>query len=104
MFDRPRGGDRAILVSLDFGNVDFAESQDEIRRLAESAGVEPVAVIKGKRHRPDAATFAGAGKVDEIAAAVQSAAASLVLINHAISPAPQRTLEKRLEGRAVNIG
>src|SRR5258708_8344631 len=95
MFDRPRGGDRAILVSLDFGNVDFAESQDEIRRLAESAGVEPVAVIKGKRHRPDAATFAGAGKVDEIAAAVQSAAASLVLFNHDLSPPQHRNLQKR---------
>ncbi|HEX9450787.1 MAG TPA: GTPase HflX [Burkholderiales bacterium] len=102
MFDRPRAGDRAILVSLDFGNVDFAESQEEIRRLAESAGVEPVAVIKGKRQRPDAATFAGAGKVDEIAAAVQSAGASLVLFNHDLSPAQQRNLEKRFECRVID--
>ncbi|MBC8007240.1 MAG: GTPase HflX [Prolixibacteraceae bacterium] len=102
MFDRPRGGDRAVLVNLDFGNLDFAESQEEIRRLAESAGVEPVAAIKGKRQRPDASTFAGSGKVEEIADAVQSAGASLVLFNHDLSPAQQRNLEKRFDCRVVD--
>jgi GTP-binding protein HflX len=102
MFDRPSGGDRAVLVNLDFGDVDFAESLEEIRRLAESAGVESIAIIKGKRHRPDAATFAGAGKVAEIASAVQSAGASLVLFNHDLSPAQQRNLEKRFMCRVVD--
>ena len=102
MFDRPGGGDRAVLVNLDFGNVDFADSQEEIRRLAESAGVEPLATVKGKRQRPDAATFAGSGKVDEIAEAVQSAGASLVLFNHDLSPAQQRNLEKRFNCRVVD--
>jgi len=37
MLERPRGGGRAVLVNLDFGSVDFAESLEEIRRLAESA-------------------------------------------------------------------
>jgi GTPase len=102
MFDRPRGGDRAVLVSLDFGKVDFAESQEEIRRLSESAGVVPVAVIKGKRQKPDAATFAGSGKVEEIAAAVQSSTASLVLFNHDLSPAQQRNLEERFKCRVID--
>ncbi len=102
MFDRPRGGERAVLVNLDFGNVDFAESQEEIRRLAESAGVNALAVVKGKRQRPDAATFAGTGKVDEIAQAVESAGASLVLFNHDLSPAQQRNLEKRFNCRVVD--
>jgi GTP-binding protein HflX len=102
MFDRPRGGDRAVLVSLDFGKLDFTESREEIRRLAQSAGVDPVAVIQGKRQRPDAATFAGSGKVEEIAAAVQSSAASLVLFNHDLSPAQQRNLEKRFECRVID--
>ena len=102
MFDRPRGGDRAVLVSLDFGELDVAESQEEIRRLAESAGVRPLAMIRGKRHKPDAATFAGAGKVEEIALSVQSSGASLVLFNHDLSPAQQRNLEKRFECRVVD--
>jgi len=102
MFDRPGGGDRAILVNLDFGDLDFAESQEEIRRLAESAGVEPVAVIQGRRHRPDAATYAGAGKVQEIANAVQCTGASLVLFNHDLSPAQERNLEKNFACRVVD--
>src|SRR6267143_1233217 len=102
MLERPRGGDRAVLVNLDFGNVDFAESLEEIRRLAESADVKPVTVVKGRRQRPDAATFAGSGKVEEIAALVQSTGASLVLFNHDLSPAQQRNLEKRCNCRVID--
>jgi len=102
MFERPSGGDRAILVNLDFGHLDPAESLDEIRRLAESAGVQPVAVIQGKRHRPDPALFAGSGKVAEIAARTQTDGASLVLFNHDLSPAQERNLEKRLECRVID--
>ncbi len=102
MTERSRGGDRAILVNLDFGNVDFAESLEEIRRLAESADLRPVCVVKGKRQRPDAATFAGSGKVEEIAALVKSAGASLVLFNHDLSPAQQRNLEKHCNCRVID--
>jgi GTPase len=102
MFERPRGGDRAVLVNLDFGDVDFAESLEEIRRLAESAAVKPVSMVKGRRQRPDAATFAGSGKVEEIAALVQSTSASLVLFNHDLSPAQQRNLEERCKCRVID--
>ncbi len=102
MLERPRGGGRAVLVNLDFGSVDFAESLEEIRRLAESADLQPVAVVKGKRQRPDAATFAGSGKVEEIAAQVQSTGASLVLFNHDLSPAQERNLEKRCDCRVID--
>jgi GTPase len=102
MGERPAAGDRAILVNLDFGNTDFAESQEEIRQLADSAGVQTVAEVKGRRVRPDAALFAGSGKVDEIAGLVQSRNASLVLFNHDIGPAQQRNLEKRLGCRVVD--
>src|SRR5262249_15951156 len=102
MFDRPAGGDRAVLVSLDFGDLDFAESQAEFRRLAQSAGVEPVADIKGRRQRPDAATFAGSGKVAEIGQTLQASGASLALFNHDLSPAQQRNLERALQCRVVD--
>lgn len=102
MFDRPRGGDRAVLVSLDFGNIDFHESLEEIRRLAASAGVTPVTEVKGRRQRPDAATYAGSGKVEEISEAVLSENASLVLFNHDLSPAQQRNLEKHFGCRVID--
>jgi len=102
MFERPRAGDRAILVSLDFGDTDFGESLEEFRRLADSAGVETLAVAKGRRQRPDPALFAGAGKVEEVGEMVKALGASLVLFNHDLSPAQQRNLEKRFECRVVD--
>lgn len=92
----------AILVALDFGDPDAEESLEELRRLTESAGVSPVGVIQGKRARPDAAYFAGSGKVEEVAAAVRERQAALVIFNHDLSPAQQRNLEQKLKCRVVD--
>lgn len=92
MFERPGSGDAAILVSLDFGDTDYEESLEELRRLAESAGVSVRGVVRGKRSRPDAALFAGSGKADEIAEAVAASEASLVLFDHELSPRRNATL------------
>src|SRR4030095_9960414 len=41
----------AVLFSLDFGEAGYAESLDEIQRLAASAGVRTRAVVQGRRQR-----------------------------------------------------
>jgi len=102
MFERPRGGDRAVLVSLDFRDPDYAAKLSELHELALSAGLEVVAVVQGKRQRPDPATFAGSGKVAELALAVTEHAATLVVFNHELSPAQERNLEKALDCRVVD--
>ena len=102
MFDRPGGADAAVLVSLDFGDPDYAESLEELHRLTESAGVEPLAVVEGKRSRPDAALYAGSGKVEEIAVALGKSGAGMAIFNHEISAAQQRNLERRLDTRVVD--
>ncbi len=111
MLDRPLGRDQegqqtiddtAVLVALDFGEPDAEESLEELRRLTESAGVLPVAVVQGKRARPDAAYFAGTGKVDEIADTLQATHAAVAIFNHDLSPAQQRNLEQRLKTRVVD--
>lgn len=102
MFDRPSGADAAVLVSLDFGNTDFAESLDELVQLAESAGVQVSAVVEGKRSRPDAALFAGSGKVDEIADVLRECGAGMVIFNHELSAGQQRNLEQRLQIRVID--
>jgi GTP-binding protein HflX len=102
MFERPGGGDRAVLVCLDLGKPDYKESIEEISQLAKSAGVRVVDVIKGRRYRPDAATFAGRGKVDEIAAKAREGRANLVIFDHDLTPAQQRNLEQRTECRVVD--
>ncbi|MDH2916774.1 MAG: GTPase HflX [Gallionella sp.] len=92
----------AVLVSLDFGAPDYAESLEELRLLAESAGVRTLALIEGKRQRPDPATFAGSGKVDEIAALVEELEAPLVIFNHDLSPAQMRNLTTKIQTRVID--
>lgn len=94
--------DTAILVALDFGDPEAAENLEELHRLTESAGVVPVGVVQGKRARPDAAYFAGSGKVDEITLAVREKQAALVIFNHDLSPAQQRNLERKLKCAVVD--
>ena len=64
MFDRPDLGDQAVLVCLDFGEADYEDGVSECLELVKGAGVSVTGVIRGKRQRPDAALFAGKGKVE----------------------------------------
>ncbi len=92
----------AVLVSLDFGAPDYAESLEELRLLAESAGVRTVALIEGRRQKPDPATFAGSGKVEEIAARVEELQVPLVIFNHDLSPAQMRNLAAQIKARVID--
>jgi GTPase len=102
MFERPGGGDRALLVALDFGDADPDERMAELDALAISAGATVAGAVTGRRQHPDAATFAGKGKVDEIAARRVESGADLVIFNHPLSGAQQRNLERALECRVVD--
>jgi GTPase len=102
MFERPAGGDAAVLVSLDFGTPDHADSLDELRLLTESAGVSVSAVLTGSRAKPDPATFVGSGKLEEVGKAVLDQHANLVIFNHNISPVQQRNLESELKVRVLD--
>lgn len=102
MFERPSSGERAVLVHVDFSPVPDREALAEFKALAASADVEPLAVVTGTRHAPDAKYFVGRGKADEIRSAVQEAAAEVVLFNHALTPAQERNLERLLECRVLD--
>jgi GTP-binding protein HflX len=102
MFERHAGSERVVLVSLDFGEPDYADGLEELHRLADSAKLEVVGLIEGRRARPDPALFAGTGKVEEIAALVQASEAGLVIFNHNLSPAQERNLEAQLMCRVVD--
>lgn len=92
----------ALLVSIDFGDADYRESLDELHLLAETAGVRVLGCVEGKRQRPDAALFAGSGKVQEIADLVESKEIPLVIFNHDLSPAQMRNLITVLHTRVID--
>lgn len=93
---------RAALVGVDFGKDGFADSLEELSLLAQSAGADVVTTITCKRSGPDAALFIGSGKADEVLAAVADSELDLVIFNHALSPAQQRNLERRLKIRVID--
>lgn len=96
------GSESAILVSIDLGDADYHESLQELRLLAETAGVRTVATVEARRVRPDAALFAGSGKVLEIAEMVERMEIPLVIFNHDLSPAQMRNLTARLNTRVID--
>jgi GTP-binding protein HflX len=100
MFERPRAGERAVLVRVGFGAPARPEDLEEFEQLARSAGAIPVATVVGRRTRPDPKFFVGSGKAAEIAAAAQAESADIVLVDHALSPSQERNLEQ-LTGRRV---
>ncbi|MDR1709504.1 MAG: GTPase HflX [Candidatus Accumulibacter sp.] len=102
MPERDSGGERAVIVQLDFGEGSTADRLEEARLLAESAGARVCACIEGRRRAPDAATFAGKGKLQEIAEAVAASEADLVIFNHALSPAQERNLEREAQCRVID--
>ena len=83
------------------GRSDDGEAE-ELSQLAQSAGAEVCGTIFGSRDRPDAASFVGKGKAQEIHEAVVSSGADLVVVNHELSPAQERNLEKVVACRVVD--
>jgi GTPase len=100
MFERPRSGERAVLVRLGIGAPLDPEDISEFQQLATSAGAIPVATIAGRRDKPDPRYFVGSGKADEIRQVAADNEADVILIDHPLSPSQERNLEK-LIGRRV---
>jgi GTP-binding protein HflX len=102
MKQKSEGSEAALLVSIDFGDADYRESLEELRLLAETAGVRTLATVEARRIRPDAALFAGSGKVQEIAEIVERMEVPLVIFNHDLSPAQMRNLTAKLNTRVID--
>ena len=88
------GRTQAIVVGIDFHDALFEERLSEAVELVTSAGATVAQTISGKRAKPDAGTFAGSGKIEEIAACVAEHDANLVVFNHQLSPIQIRNIEK----------
>lgn len=107
MFERPAGGDSAVLVAFDFSArahaaANFDESLEEFVLLCRSAGLAISEVVSGKRASPDPATFIGSGKVEQIRQFIAEHPVSIVVFNHALSPAQERNLERALKCRVID--
>ena len=91
-----------VLVSMDFGEPDYAESLHELRQLVISAGLQVRATVEGKRSHPDAKLFIGSGKADELKLMLEASETNLVAFNHDLSPSQQRNLERFLQAKVLD--
>lgn len=102
MFERPRSGERAVLVHVDLPGEREPEDLQEFSELAVSAGARVVGVVSGARASPDPKFFIGTGKAEQVRACVVENAAELVLFNHSLSPSQERNLERFLQCRVLD--
>ncbi|MCG7987948.1 MAG: GTPase HflX [Candidatus Thiodiazotropha weberae] len=102
MFERPKSGERAVLVHLDLNGISDPDEIAEFQDLARSAGAERVAFVSGSRRQPDPKYFVGRGKAEEIGHIVSSESADLVIFDHALSPSQERNLERAFGCRVVD--
>jgi len=102
VFERPRTGERAVLVRLGLGVHVDPEDLQEFTQLAVSAGAEPVATVTGRRERPDPRFFMGSGKADEVRDVAAAESADVILVDHALSPSQERNLEKHTGRRVLD--
>jgi GTP-binding protein HflX len=102
LLDRPRSGERALLLHIGLHRPCFDDETQEFRALAESAGARVVGEIQARRDRPDPKYFVGSGKVDEIAARVRETQAELILVNQPLRAGQERNLERMLNTRVLD--
>ncbi|MBT2969345.1 MAG: GTPase HflX [gamma proteobacterium symbiont of Ctena orbiculata] len=102
MFERPKAGERAVLVHLDLGAARDQDEIDEFRDLALSAGAEVITLVSGSRQQPDPKLFVGRGKAAEIKQIVELEGADLVIFDHTLSPSQERNLEREFKCRVVD--
>lgn len=102
MNERPSGGERVVLVHVNFPAGKMEEDLEELKELSLSAGANIVSIITCTRRSPESKYFIGSGKAEEIKATVQAVDAQLVIFNHILTPAQERNLEQLINCRIVD--
>jgi GTP-binding protein HflX len=102
LLDRPRSGERALLIHVGFRRPVHDDETQEFRALAESAGATVVDEVQTRRDRPDPRFFIGAGKVDEVLERARAASAELILMNQPLRAGQERNLESALKTRVLD--
>jgi len=101
----PRPGaepERGFVLGVFAKGADGAEELAELRELARTAGVNPVAELVQHRDRPDPKTFVGKGKLTELKSGYAESGAEVLLVDEELTPTQQRALEDALKSRVVD--
>ena len=96
--------ERAILAGVERagGIFPMEESMAELARLADTAGAKIVGSFTQRKEKPDAASFLGRGKVNELAMEVQNLEATLLIVDDELTPSQQHNLERTLGIKVID--
>ena len=98
--------ERAFLVGVELRGheqlLPFEDSLKELSLLCATAGLEVVGELTQKMGRPNAVTFIGSGKVEELKALADDALAQVIVFDNELSPRHQRELEEHI-GENIRI-
>jgi GTP-binding protein HflX len=94
--------ERGFIVAVLAQGIDSEDELGELRELAQTALVEPIADLVQHRARPERRTYVGKGKLEELKRSYRESGAEVLLVDDELEPAQQRTLEDALQARVVD--
>jgi GTP-binding protein HflX len=95
--------ERAVLVGVLLADQErSSEPLEELAGLAEAAGAEVVGQLTQRRPSPDAATYLGKGKVEDLKRLAAARDADVIVFDNDLGAAQVRNLEKTLELKVVD--
>lgn len=101
-FEKRKGGERTVLVNVNFTKNENSEEYAEFRMLAWSAGAQLLGELICSRKAPDPRFFIGEGKTETLADFVATHQIDLVIFNYSLSPSQERNLEAVLKCRVID--
>jgi len=102
LFERPKRGERAILLHASPGGAPDLSECEEFAELAVSAGAIIVDQITSARKRPDPRYFVGKGILEDVQRSVEIHCAELVITSAPLSASQERNMEKTLQCRVLD--
>src|SRR5690349_2543657 len=96
--------ERVVLVGVwtDGSAADAGASLAELAALAETAGSEVLEGLIQRRDKPDASTYIGSGKAQELREVVLATGADTVICDGELSPAQLTALEKAVKVKVID--
>lgn len=102
LFENKIEQERAVLVSVDTGEFDVDSSLIELSELARTAGAEVICEMTQKRESPEAGTYLGRGKLEELAEYCENEKPDLVIVDGELTPAQQKNIERITDTRVID--
>ncbi len=97
--------ERAIIIGLDYSNQSEYQTQeylDELEFLAKTAGANTLKRFTQKLDQPNAKSFLGSGKMNEIASYVKKEKIDVAIFDDELSPSQFRNIEQVLDCKVMD--